>query len=109
MKVSFYNAKSRELKTDGESLSKYWSIHSKKMSFTYFEVPPHTRFKKHRHFSEQITYVISGQLFFEAEKEIFCLEKGAAIMIPSNLEHSVWTTDAGCTAVDTWTPANEKY
>lgn len=109
MKVGFYNARSQELKTDVESLSKYWSIHSKEMSFTYFEVPPHTQFKKHKHFSEQITYVISGQLFFEAEGEMFCLQEGACIVIPSNVEHSVWTTVAGCKAVDAWTPANKKY
>jgi quercetin dioxygenase-like cupin family protein len=108
-KVSFYKAKSQELKTDGEGLSKYWSIRSKKMSFTYFEVPPHTQFKKHKHFSEQITYVINGQLFFGTEMETFCLEEGDSIVIASNVEHRVWTTDDGCTAVDAWAPANEKY
>jgi len=108
-KVSFFYNDNQELKTDNESLSKYWSIRSEKMSFTYFEVPPNTQFKEHKHFNEQITYVINGELFFESDDEIYCLEQGDSIVIPSNVKHRAWTTDTGCKAIDSWSPANEKY
>lgn len=109
MGVSFYDSQSQALKTDGETLSKYWSVRSENMSFTYFEVPPNKEFKTHKHINEQITYVMSGELFFEAKGAIYCLKQGDSIVIASNVEHRVWTTDAGAKAVDSWTPANEQY
>jgi quercetin dioxygenase-like cupin family protein len=107
--IKFYEGHSHLLKIDKEISSKYWSIASERMSFTYFEVPPNSDFKKHRHFSEQITYVLHGELFFEAGDMSYCLKPGDSIVIPSNDEHRVWTTDAGAKAVDSWTPANELY
>jgi quercetin dioxygenase-like cupin family protein len=79
------------------------------MSFTYFEVPPYTSFGKHSHPNEQITYVISGELFFEGEDSTYCLGEGDSIVILSNAEHRVWTTEKGAKAVDAWTPANDQY
>jgi len=65
--ILFYQGQSHQLKTDEETSSQYLSIRSVKMSFTYFEIPPNTIFEKHKHFSEQITYVLDGALFFESE------------------------------------------
>ena len=107
--VNYFAGNSQKLRIDPESNSRYWSIRSEKMSFTYFEVPPHTHFLTHKHFSEQITYVLMGELFFEAGNKTYLLSKGDSIVIPSNVEHRVWTTSAGATAVDSWTPANERY
>ena len=107
--IEFYDGQSQVLKTDIEALSKYWSVRSEKMSFTYFEVPPHTEFKKHKHINEQITYVISGELFFEATDATCCVKQGDTIVIISNAEHRVWTTGKGAKAVDAWTPPNQQY
>ena len=107
--VLFYEGQSQQLKRDDKTSSQYWSIHSEKMSFTYFEVPPNTIFEKHKHFSEQITYVLDGALFFEAGGLTYCLKQGDSIVISSNAEHRVWTTDLGAKAIDSWAPANEQY
>jgi len=107
--IIFYDGQLQELKMDKETLSKYWAVRSEKMSFTYFEVPPHKEFKKHKHINEQITYVISGELFFETKDAIYCLKQGDSIVIASNAEHRVWTTNEGAKAVDSWTPAYEQY
>jgi quercetin dioxygenase-like cupin family protein len=107
--IVYYDSRSLKLKTDRDSQSKYWSVRSEKMSFTYFEVPPGTDFKKHQHLNEQITYVLSGELFFEAGGSIYCLKQGECIVIPANVGHRVWTTDSGARAVDSWAPANENY
>ena len=108
-KATFYERQSLELRTDQESNSKYWSVRSREMSFTYFEVPPYTSFDKHSHLPEQVTYVLSGELYFETDESVYCLKPGDVIVIPSYVEHRVWTNKVGSKAVDAWTPANEKY
>lgn len=107
--ITFYPGETQQLKTDDETSSKYWSVRSERMSFTWFDVPPFTEFKNHKHFSEQITYVLEGELFFESNGTSYCLKQGDTIVIPSNVEHRVWTTAAGAKAVDSWTPAIEQY
>jgi len=107
--ISFYEGQKQQLKRDDITSSLYWSIRSEKMSFTYFEVPPNTTFEKHKHFSEQITYVLDGVLFFEAEGTTYCLRPGDCIIVPSNAEHRVWTNHVGAMAVDSWAPASEQY
>lgn len=109
IRASFYKGKAQSFKTDNETQSRYWSIGSKKMSFTYFEVPPNAEFKKHRHKNEQITYVMKGKLFFEIDHTTYCLKKGDSILIPSGVVHRVWTTSTGATAIDSWTPAMKLY
>ncbi len=107
--ILFYQGQLHPLKSDEETSSRYWSVRSEKMSFTYFEVPPNTIFEKHKHFSEQITYVLDGALFFEAEGTTYCLKRGDTIVLFSNAEHRVWTTHAGAVAIDSWAPASEQY
>jgi quercetin dioxygenase-like cupin family protein len=79
------------------------------MMFTWFEVPPHQLFPEHSHESEQITYVLEGELFFEIADEIFCLRKGDCISIPPYKKHRVWTETKGARAVDSWSPINNTY
>jgi quercetin dioxygenase-like cupin family protein len=107
--ATVYQGQSQVLHLDQKSNSKYWSVRSKNMSFTYFEVPQQTKFERHKHHSEQITYVLDGELWFEVDEIVYCLKKGDTIVIPSSIEHSVWTNDMEAKAIDAWTPANEKY
>jgi quercetin dioxygenase-like cupin family protein len=107
--ILFYKKECQSLKTDAKTQSTYWSIRSEKMSFTYFEVPPNTEFEKHKHINEQITYVMKGELYFEADGITYCLEPGDSIVIASNIEHRAWTTNTGAIAVDSWTPAFDQY
>lgn len=99
----------REIKTDKETGAKYWSVHLDKLMFTGFEVPANTVFPTHSHESEQITYILDGELFFGIDGETYCLRAGDVISIPSNKEHRVWTGTTGAKAVDAWSPANTNY
>jgi hypothetical protein len=42
----------------------YWAVALDRAMLTYFEVGPHARFERHAHDSEQITFVLEGQLVF---------------------------------------------
>jgi quercetin dioxygenase-like cupin family protein len=108
-KLSFYDGRLQVLKTDADTLSRYWCVSSMNMSFTYFEVPANTEFEAHKHISEQITYVLEGELYFESNDKIYCLQQGDTIVIPSNVEHRVWTSAAAAKAIDSWSPTNDRY
>ena len=75
----------------------------------YFEVEPHRRFETHSHKSEQITMVISGELFFEVQGVVHRIKAGEVIAIPSSVPHAVWTEELAVTAIDAWSPVMSKY
>ena len=94
---------------DSVSGSEYWSIEGRKVQFTWFTVPNNTKFPKHKHESEQVTYVLEGELFFKSENSVYKLSKGDCILIPENTEHEVWTEKESAKAVDAWSPVNKTY
>jgi quercetin dioxygenase-like cupin family protein len=94
---------------DPVSGSQFWSVEGQNVQFTWFEVPPKTSFPKHKHESEQITYVIEGELFFRSADAVYKLSKGDCILIPGNAEHEAWTETSPATAVDAWAPINKEY
>jgi amino-acid N-acetyltransferase len=96
-------------KFDEETQSKYWAISGENIMFTYFEVEPDKLFSEHIHESEQITYVLEGELYFEIGNSIYQIEKGESIVVPSNIPHKVWTAKQRAIAVDAWSKVNEKY
>lgn len=104
-KQSFLTPKNFDL----ASGAKFWSIEGKKVQFTCFEVRANTNFPKHKHESEQITYVLEGELFFKSENSLYKLSKGDYILIPGNVEHEVWTESVPVKAIDAWSPVNKIY
>ena len=97
------------IKTDESSGSFFWSIEGKNLQFTWFDVPPQTTFPNHKHESEQVTYVLDGELFFESENIVYKLLKGDCIIIPGNVDHKVWTETLSAKAIDAWSPVNKLY
>ncbi|MEQ1676993.1 MAG: arsenic resistance N-acetyltransferase ArsN2, partial [Chitinophagaceae bacterium] len=76
----YYYSNEQALRLDKETGSSFWSINGENLQFTLFEVPPNTHFSVHKHDSEQITYVLEGELFFEIEKDISKLSAGDSIV-----------------------------
>ncbi len=76
---------------------------------TYFEVEPHSRFELHSHESEQITMVLTGELYFEVAGIVHSIKRGEVIAIPSSVPHAVWTEELAVTAIDAWAPLMKKY
>ena len=98
-----------EKEIDSVSGSAYWAIKGKNVQFTWFDVPANTNFPTHKHESEQITYVLEGELFFKSETSSYKLSAGDCILIPGNIEHEVWTENISVRAIDAWSPVNSLY
>ena len=86
-----------------------WAVALKNTMFTYFEIDPGARFAEHKHESEQITYVLEGELYFEIEGRIVCVGPGEVIAIPSNAPHAAYTEKNRVRAVDAWSPIRSDY
>ena len=59
--------------------------------------------------SEQITYVLEGELFFKSEDTVYKLSKGDCILVPGNIDHEAWTEKSSARAIDAWSPVNQVY
>ena len=94
---------------DASSGSEFWSMEGENVQFTWFDVPANKKFPNHKHASEQITYVLEGELFFKSGDSVYKLSKGDCILIPGNIEHEAWTEGASAKAVDAWSPVNKIY
>jgi quercetin dioxygenase-like cupin family protein len=94
---------------DPASGSVFWSLEGENVQFTWFDVPANTSFSTHEHDSEQVTYVLEGELFFKIRNSIYKLSKGDCILIPGNVEHRVWTEQVPAKAIDAWSPINKNY
>jgi quercetin dioxygenase-like cupin family protein len=86
-----------------------WAVTLEHTMLTYFEVEPRSRFESHTHESEQITMVLTGELFFEVRGVVHCIGPGEVIAIPSSVPHAVWTEALAVTAIDAWSPVMRKY
>jgi quercetin dioxygenase-like cupin family protein len=107
-KVQYFPRGTLKLRSDAPG-AKMWGVALEKAMLTYFEVQPNCRFEKHNHESEQITFILEGELFFELPEGTICIRKGEVVAIPSNIPHAVFTTESTVKAVDAWSPVMEKY
>lgn len=58
----------------------------------------------HYHDSEQLNYVLEGELLFFINDEGFLCRKGDLIRVPNNALHWVWIRSETCTLLETQTP-----
>ena len=86
-----------------------WAVALDKTMFTYFEIESGTRVDKHKHESEQITYVLEGELCFEFAGRTVCVKPGECIAIPSNAPHAAHAKKKRVRAVDAWSPIRPDY
>jgi len=107
--ATYYPCNKQTILIDKETGSGFWSVAGNNLQFTWFEVPAGSRFQKHSHTSEQITYVLEGDLFFQIDDCVYKVSAGDCIVIPPAKEHSVWTENSIAKAVDSSSPVNEKY
>ena len=110
-KITYRNGKQylNNNNIDSSTGSEFWSMEGKNVQFTWFDVPANTKFPNHKHESEQITYVLEGELFFESGGAVYKLSKGDCILVPANIGHKVWTEKSPAKAVDAWSPVNKVY
>jgi quercetin dioxygenase-like cupin family protein len=86
-----------------------WAVALDQVMFTYFEIEAGTRVERHTHESEQITYVLEGELLLEYADATVCVKPGECIAIPSNAPHAAYTKEQRVRAVDAWSPVRFDY
>lgn len=89
--------------------ARMWAVFLEKTMLTFFEIEPNSRFEAHSHESEQITLVLSGELFFEVDGVVSCVKEGEVMAFPANVSHAAFTGDKAARAVDAWSPLMDKY
>jgi len=62
-----------------------WAVALEKTMLTYFTVEANARFPEHSHQSEQITLVLSGELYFSMRGKVSRVGEGEVIAVPANL------------------------
>jgi unsaturated pyranuronate lyase len=106
--VEYFSKEDLRLQSDVEGV-KMWAVALQKTMLTCFEVDSNSRFERHSHESEQITMVLTGELFFELDDRTVCVGPGEVVAIPSSVPHAVFTKAKPVKAVDAWSPVMEKY
>lgn len=83
-------------------------VHGVQTTLSVVEIKKGSVLPEHKHFQEQITYILKGQLDMIIGGEKYSLTEGSVHVIPPNVPHSaVATTD--CTVVDAFSPARDDY
>ena len=85
------------------------AVSGDKTMMTFFEFEPNAVIPSHKHYHEQITCIIEGEIEFTVEGETKILRKGDGVVILSNQEHGAKVLDKPTKAVDAWYPIREDY
>jgi quercetin dioxygenase-like cupin family protein len=105
-----YSETSLALREDSASAgARFWAVALERAMLTYFEVAPGTRFDRHQHEAEQITLVLTGELFFEFDDALVRVGPGEVVAIRSEVPHAVFTRSLAVRAVDAWSPARAEF
>jgi quercetin dioxygenase-like cupin family protein len=82
-------------------------VSSQNITVSFLTQRPNAYFPPHRHESEQIMIVIDGEQDEIVEGKLYHLKKGDVIILPSNIEHGGYIPEAGCKAIDIFSPPRE--
>ncbi len=73
------------------------------------DIEPNAVVPEHSHPHEQCGRVLQGAAWFTVGGEKRLLEAGDHYVIPGDVKHLVEATEAGCQALDIWSPIREEY
>jgi len=83
-------------------------IHSKNMTFAYWEIEPGCSLPAHSHPHEQVVNVLDGEFAFTLNGATQTLKTGDVVIVPSDAQHSGKTVTA-CRILDVFHPVREDY
>jgi len=89
--------------------ARYFAVALERSMLSYFEVAPNSVFAEHRHPSEQITMVLSGELLFRVGGDEILVGPGEVVAVPADVPHAVISLDLPVTAVDAWSPPRPSF
>jgi amino-acid N-acetyltransferase len=108
-KEFYYVPKSMQELVESTPGASMLAVPLERAMLTYFEIAPGTRFERHQHESEQITFVIEGELFIKIADRVVRVGAGEVIAIPSNVPHAAYAESEHVRAVDAWTPVRKEF
>ena len=83
-------------------------VHSKNMTQAFWQFEAGVNIPEHSHHQEQISTILEGKFELTVEGEIYIMEPGVVIVIPSNAIHS-GRSITSCRITDVFSPAREDY
>jgi quercetin dioxygenase-like cupin family protein len=95
-----------QVREEGGILRKILAQTEKLMMVEYF-LPKGSRINDHSHFSEQVSYVVSGRWKIRVGDQEEMMEAGDSAGIPSNERHSVEVLE-DTVAIDVFTPQRKE-
>ncbi len=83
-------------------------IHTDKMTLAHVRIAKGSVLPAHKHFHEQVTNIISGELEMTVGGETVLCKPGMSVNIPSNVLHSARAA-TDCYVIDVFQPVREDY
>jgi len=83
-------------------------IHSKNMTFAYWDIKKDAPLPEHAHTHEQVATMIEGKFELTIDGETKVVQKGDVAIIPSNVKHS-GKAITDCKILDVFYPIREDY
>lgn len=83
-------------------------VHSKNMTFAYWDIEAGATLPEHEHMHEQVSNLTAGEFEITVEGEKQFMKSGSVIVIPSNVRHS-GTAITHCRMIDVFYPVREDY
>lgn len=83
-------------------------VHSKNMTFAFWDISAESALPEHSHPHEQVMYVIEGECDFTVDGETQRVGPGGVVVIPPHSVHSSKPLKA-CRVLDVFHPVREDY
>ena len=83
-------------------------VHSKNMTFAYWNIKKDAKLPEHQHKHEQVATLIKGKFELKVKNKTKVLEHGDVAVIPSNVKHS-GKAITDCMIIDVFYPIREDY
>jgi len=83
-------------------------VHSKNMTFSYWNIEAGAKLPEHSHPHEQVTNVLEGEFELTVNNEHKILGPGSIVIIPPNAVHSGKSVTQ-CRVMDVFYPIREDY
>jgi quercetin dioxygenase-like cupin family protein len=96
--------------SEKEMFPGYWGrfVHGDTMTVAFWNIKAGSSIPLHHHVHEQVMHVLEGKFEFTVDGNTQICEKGAVVVIPSNVPHKGKSlTD--CRIIDVFHPVREDY
>jgi len=84
-------------------------VSAEKITVSFITMDPDFHIPVHRHQSEQIMIVMDGAIDTIVDGKLYRLEKGDVLILPSNIEHGVYSSNRGCSVIDVFSPPRQDF